>query len=36
VCRYDYNANEDYIEAFAMDSKSVKNYKRGNLQVEHF
>jgi hypothetical protein len=30
---FDYNANEEYVEAFALDSKSLKNFKRGNIQV---
>jgi len=30
---YDYNGNEAYLSAFALDSKSMKAYLRGNLQV---
>lgn len=33
IMSYDYNANEEYVEAFALDSKSIKNFKRGNIQV---
>jgi len=33
IVSYDYNANEDYIDAFALDSKSMRNYLRGNMQV---
>ena len=30
---YDLIANEDYLEAFALDSASMRAYFRGNLQV---
>jgi len=30
---YDYNVNEEYIVAFALDSKAIHEYKRGNMQV---
>jgi hypothetical protein len=33
VPSYDFFANEDYIEAFAMETKSIKNYFRGKMQV---
>jgi len=33
IVSYDYNANEDYVEAFALDSKAMKSYKRGTIQV---
>lgn len=32
---FDYNANGDYLDAFALDSKSIKNFRRGNIQVLH-
>ena len=30
---YDFRANEEYTEAFAMDSKSLRSYERGKMQV---
>lgn len=30
---YDFYANEEYIESFAMETKSLKNYLRGKIQV---
>jgi hypothetical protein len=30
---YDFYANEEYIESFAMETKSLKNYMRGKMQV---
>ena len=30
---YDLNANDEYLEAFALDSRSMKEYTRGNIQA---
>ena len=30
---YDFSGNEQYTEMFALDSKSLRAYKRGKMQV---